>query len=60
MPIVLRNRLYLGGTDVTSFYMHFEKWGRGLLRKGNGEGESGLRGLRAGVRIESIGPDKLR
>ena len=30
----LRNRLYLGRTDVTSFFMHFEKIGRGLLREG--------------------------
>ena len=37
-----------------SFCMHFGKWGRGLLREGNGERESGLRGLRAGVRIEIL------
>ena len=32
--VFLRNRLYLGGTDVASFCVHFEKWGRGLLREG--------------------------
>ena len=30
----LRNRLYLGHTGVTSFRVHFEKIGRGLLREG--------------------------
>ena len=29
-----RNRLYLGRTHVTSFRVHFEKRGRGLLREG--------------------------
>ena len=31
--VFLRNRLYLGRTDVTSFCVHFEKIGRGLLRE---------------------------
>ena len=30
----MRNRLYLGGTDVMSFCVQFGKWGRGLLREG--------------------------
>ena len=29
----LRNRLYLGQTNVTSFCMHFENIGHGLLRE---------------------------
>ena len=38
--VFLRNRLYLGHTGVTSFRVHFEKIGRGLLREGKrGEGE---------------------
>ena len=32
--VVLRNRLYLGRNVVTSFFMHFENIGRGLLREG--------------------------
>ena len=38
--VFLRNQLYLGRTDVTSFCMHFEKIGHGLLREGKrSEGE---------------------
>ena len=38
--VFLRNRLNLGHTVVTSFHMHFENIGRGLLREGKrGEGE---------------------
>ena len=50
----LRNRLYLGGTDVTSFRVQFWKWGRGLLREGKQKRESGLCVQRAGVRIEIL------
>ena len=32
--VFLRNRLYLGRTDMTSFRVHFEKIGRGLVREG--------------------------
>ena len=32
--IFLRNRLYLGHTGVTSFFVQFEKVRRGLLREG--------------------------
>ena len=32
--VFLHNRLYLGRTDVTSFCVHFEQIGRGLLREG--------------------------
>ena len=51
--VFLRNRLYLGRTDVTSLSMRFGKWGRGLLQEVNGERESGLCGQSAGERIES-------
>ena len=47
----LRNRLYLGRTDVTSFCMHFEKIGRGLLREGKRrEGEWSLWAKRGGMK----------
>ena len=32
--VFLRNRLYLGHTGVTSFFVQFEKVRRGLLREG--------------------------
>ena len=32
--VFLRDRLYLGHTSMTSFCVHIEKIGRGLLRKG--------------------------
>ena len=45
----LRNLLYLGRTDVTSFCMHFEKIGCGLLREGKQrEGEWAVWGKRRG------------
>ena len=48
--VFLRNQLYLGRTDVTSFFMHFEKIGRVLLREGKRrEGEWAVWAKREGM-----------
>ena len=44
----LRNRLYKEHTVVTSFRMHFEKIGRGLLREGKKRESVGLCGRSEG------------
>ena len=56
--VFLRNRLYLGHTVVTSFCMHFEKIGRGLLREGKRrEGEWAVWAKRGGMnRKYLVGP----
>ena len=48
-----RNQLYLGRTHVTSFRVHFEKIGRGLLREGKRrEGEWAVWAKRGGMNRE--------
>ena len=54
--VFLRNRFYLGRTVVTSFCVHFEKIGRGLLREGKRrEGEWAVWAKGGGMNRNYIG-----
>ena len=45
--VFFRNCLYLGHTGVTSFSMHFEKVGRGLLREAKRREREGVELVKA-------------